>query len=113
VIDVQKVGGSVWESNLLFTDTESTYEEALGWSWKDLASLGTLTAALLLPRFLIPLFSHAEPFQQLCCLLVAWRRGYADIAALTPERYPVADIVDALILFDAVLGPIRIERELV
>jgi hypothetical protein len=35
-------GGSVWESNLLFTDSSSTYEEALGLSWKDLASFGTL-----------------------------------------------------------------------
>jgi len=49
----------VWESNLLFTDTTSTHEEALGLSWKDLASFGTLIAALLLPRFLIPLFSRA------------------------------------------------------
>src|SRR5277367_1186952 len=68
-------GGSVWESNLPFTDIASTYEEALGRSWKDLAFLGTPTAALLLPRFLIPLFSHAEPFQQLCCWLFAWRQA--------------------------------------
>ena len=39
----------MWESNLLFTDTTSTYEEAVGLSWKDLASFGTLIAALLLP----------------------------------------------------------------
>src|SRR5260370_16502903 len=71
----QDSGGSVWESNLLFTDTSSTYEEALGLSWKDLASLGTLIAALLLPRFLIPLFSQAEPFQRLCCLLSASRQA--------------------------------------
>src|SRR5260370_321013 len=69
------VGGSVWESNLLFTDTSSTYGEALGLSWKDLASFGTLIAALLLPRFLIPLFSQAEPFQRLCCLLFASRQA--------------------------------------
>ena len=50
------------ESNLLFTDTSSTYEEALGLSRKDLASFGTLIAALLLPRFLIPLFSQADHF---------------------------------------------------
>ena len=61
----------MWESNLPFTDTSSTYEEALGLSWKDLASFGTLTAALLLPRFLIPLFYQAEPFQRLCYLLFA------------------------------------------
>jgi hypothetical protein len=46
----------VWGSNLLFTDTSSTYEEALGLSWKDLTSFGTLTAALLLPRFPHPTF---------------------------------------------------------
>ena len=51
------LGGSVWESNLLFTDNSSAYEEELGLSRKDLASFGTLIAALLLPRFLIPLFS--------------------------------------------------------
>jgi hypothetical protein len=65
----------VWESNLLFTDTSSTYEEALGLSWKDLASFGTRIAALLLPRFLIPLFSQVKPFQRLCCLLFASRRA--------------------------------------
>jgi hypothetical protein len=69
------LGGSVWESNLLFTDTSSTYGEALGLSWKDLASFGTLIAALLLPRFLIPLFSQAEPFQRLYCLLFASRQA--------------------------------------
>lgn len=63
------------ESNLLFTDTSSTYEEALGLSWKDLASFGTLIVALLLPRFLVPLFSPAEPFQRLCCLLYASRQA--------------------------------------
>jgi hypothetical protein len=36
----------VWESNLLFIDTSSAYEEAFGLSWKDLASFGTLIAAL-------------------------------------------------------------------
>ena len=63
------------ESNLLFTDTSSTYGESLGLSWKDLASFGTLIAALLLPRFLIPLFSQAEPFQRLYCLLFASRQA--------------------------------------
>src|SRR5215472_2241181 len=69
------LGGSVWESNLLFTDTSSTYEGTLGLSWKDLASFGTLIAALLLPRFLIPLLSQAGPFQRLCCLLFASRQA--------------------------------------
>ena len=60
-------GGSVWESNLLFTDTSSTYEEAGGQNRKELASCGTPIAALLPPRFLIPLFSSATPFQRPCC----------------------------------------------
>ena len=59
-------GGSVWESKLLGADSTSTYEEALRRNWKDLTSLGTLIAAFLPPRFLIPLFSSEEPFQQLC-----------------------------------------------
>ena len=65
----------MWESNLLFTDNSRAYEEALGLSWKDLPSFGTLIAALLLPRFLIPLFSQAEPFRRLCCLLFASRQA--------------------------------------
>src|SRR5882757_2141235 len=60
-------GGSVWESKLLGADSTSTSEEALGRNWKDLASFGTLIAAFLPPRFLIPLFSSEEPFQRLCC----------------------------------------------
>jgi hypothetical protein len=35
----------VWESNLLFTDSSSTYGEALGLRWKDVASFQTLIAA--------------------------------------------------------------------
>src|SRR5260370_12025470 len=44
-------------------------------SWKAVGSLGTLIPALLLPRFLLPLFSQAEPFQRLCCLLSASRQA--------------------------------------
>jgi hypothetical protein len=57
----------VWESNLLGADSSSTYEEGLGWNWKDLASFGTVNAAFLPPRFFIPLFSWEEPFRRLDC----------------------------------------------
>jgi len=74
-IEKTDVGGSVRESNLLFTDTAGAYEEALGLSGKDLAFSGILVTALLLPRFLIQLFSQAELFQRLGCLLFSSRQA--------------------------------------
>ena len=65
----------MWESKLLGADSASTYEEARGRNWKDLASFGTLIAALLPPRFFIPLFSSEEPFRRLCCWPPAWHRA--------------------------------------
>ena len=65
----------MWESNLLGADFPSTYEEALGRNWKDLASSGTLIAAFLPPRLLIPLFVSEEPFRRPCCWPPAWHRA--------------------------------------
>jgi len=50
------LGGSVWESNLLFTDNSSAYEEELGLSRKDLASFGTLIAGPIAASFSHPTF---------------------------------------------------------
>jgi len=44
-------------------------------------------------------------------LSVRWL-GYANIAALSPESDPVADVIDALVLFDAsCVHPYRIEAD--
>jgi hypothetical protein len=38
-LENMELGGSAWESKLLFTDTSSTYEEALGLSRKGMFCL--------------------------------------------------------------------------
>ena len=40
------------------------------------------------------------------------RRRDADVAALAPERDAATDVVDELVLFDAVLGPLGVEQQL-